>query len=197
MMHRRSLTALSAAALLTVAATASAQSGNYNASRTFQFDPDKLGCSVAEWKNGTGQADANGNTNFGLKLEKNCPTSEVVAAGAVLNGVKGTVLFPGPSLGFDYKAGSPCTGGAPRFNVSASDGFHFIGGCGNGTPGTAPTVGWNRVTFNPYDPTQAFPPLAPNATILSIVLIIDEQGAYLLDNIQVNGLYADKPGAAK
>lgn len=168
----------------------------FNGSRTFEFDPDKTGCPVAYWKNGIGEGDTNCNTRFGLRLEKNCPLETNASAGAVLNGVKGTVLNPGPSLGYDIKVGSPCGAGAPRYNVQQADGtFHFVGGCANGTQ-VALGNGWTRVTFDPYSPAQAFPPLTAGVPVSSITLIVDEPGQYTLDNLQVNSLYADKPGAA-
>ena len=167
----------------------------YGASRTFEFDPDNTKCPRANWSNGIGLQDSNGNTSFGLQLEKNCALDVVASAGAVLSQVKGITLNPS-GLGYDIKDTSPCGAGAPRFNVSASDGFHFMGGCANGTK-TPLGNGWTRVTIDPYNPAQAFPVLAPGATINSITLIVDEPGQYTLDNIQVNGVYIDKPGAAK
>ena len=179
-------------------AIAFAASDSYNASRTFEFDPGHTGCSVAFWQNGIGEADSNGNTNFGLELEKNCTLSTNASAGAVLDGISGTVIAPGPSLGYDLKDTSPCGAGAPRFNIQQTDGtFHFVGGCANGTKTPAPTAGWTRVTFDANNPGQAFPPLTPGVPVANAVLIVDEPGQYTVDNIQVNGLVADKPGAAK
>lgn len=174
-----------------------AQSDNFNASHTFEFDPDRTGCPVANWDSRIGLPDNQGNTNFGLRLEKNCLTSVIASAGAVLNSVKGMIIQPGPSMGFDISNSSPCTGGSPRFNVQQADGsFHFVGGCANGTK-VAIAPGWSRVTFDPYNPAQAFPPLVLGSPIVSITLIVDEEGKYVLDNIQLNGKYAQKPGAAR
>lgn len=174
-----------------------AQSDNFNASRTFEFDPDRTGCSVANWDNRIGLADNQGNTNFGLRLEKNCATSVNASAGAVLNSVKGMIMQAGDSMGYDITNTSPCGAGAPRFNVQQADGsFHFVGGCANGTK-VPVAPGWTRVTFNPYNPAQAFPVLTMGSPITSITLIVDEEGKYVLDNIQLNGAYAQKPGAAR
>lgn len=194
----RVLTLLLPVSLLAAAAgPVHAQSDNFNASRTFEFDPDRTGCAVANWDNRIGLPDNPGNTNFGLRLEKNCATSVNASAGAVLNGVKGTIVQAGPSMGYDITNTSPCGAGAPRFNVRQADGsFHFVGGCANGTKVPIAT-GWTRVTFDPYSPAQAFPPLVLGSPVVSITLIVDEEGKYVLDNIQLNGAYAQKPGAAQ
>jgi hypothetical protein len=186
-------------AVLTLVSSAAlaANVDKFGASRTFEFDPDHTGCPRAQWLQGAGLSDANDNTNFGLQLEKNCAININASAGAVLSQVSGITLNSN-GLGFDIKDGSPCGAGAPRFNVSASDGFHFMGGCANATksPGV-PVAGWTRVAIDPYNPAQAFPVLAAGATINTITLIVDEPGKYTLDNIQVNGVFIGKPGAAK
>ena len=199
-MSKKAFMLVVCSASIALGAIAFAASNSYNASRTFEFDPDHTGCSVAYWKNGIGEADSNGNgnSNFGLELEKNCSVTVNASAGAVLNGISGTVIAPGPSLGYDPKDTSPCGAGAPRFNVQQTDGtFHFVGGCANGTKTPASTAGWTTVTFDPNNPAQAFPPLTPGVPVASVVLIVDEPGQYTLDNIQVNGLVAGKPGAAE
>ncbi len=53
---------------------------------------------------------------------------------------------------------------------------------------------WFRVTFDLTNPAQAFPPVAPGATLVSVTLIQDEQGKSVLDNINVNGKRIKKPG---
>jgi hypothetical protein len=136
---------------------------------------------VARWDNKVGEQDDNGNADFALRLEKNAPTTECTAAGAIIDGAEGQPAFV--TYGFDYKTGTYCGAGAPRFNLVASDGFHFVGGCANGTASPGPEAGWTSVTFNPA--TQAFPPITPGATIVSLSLIQDEQGQALLDNIRV------------
>lgn len=123
-----------------------------------------------------------GNPAPSLFLEKKALTTDCSSAGATINGVSGITLT---ELNFDIKDASLCTGGSPRFNVDASDGFHFIGGCGNGTQ-TSLGNGWTHVVFDPASATQAFPPIASGATINSINLILDEQGSAYVDNISVN-----------
>jgi hypothetical protein len=117
-----------------------------------------------------------------------------------LNNIDGTPVACGPTIGYDIKEGSPCGAGAPRFNVNwtASDGttgFSFLGGCANATK-TSLGNGWTRVTIDPCSPAQAFPPIPAGSTYNAVVLIVNEPGTYILDNIQVNGAYADKPGSA-
>lgn len=177
-----------------------ANGGTFNASRTFEFDPDHTGCPSAQWSKGMGETDSNCRTNFGLSLAKNCALSVNASAGAVLNGIDGTPVQCGPTLGYDIKDGSPCGAGAPRFNVSyttpdGTSGFSFAGGCANATK-TPLGNGWTRVTIDPCNPGQTFPPIPAGSTYNAVVLIVDEPGAYALDNIQVNGAYADKPGNA-
>jgi hypothetical protein len=195
------LIAMSVAFVFMMSVAAFAQTPNFNASRTFEFDPDRTGDSVAYWKNGIGLSDSTGKTSFGLELEKNGPTSDVASAGAVLNGLKGVVVQGGDTLGFDITNASPCSGGAPRFNVSyitplGASAFSFVGGCGNATQAPAPQspLLWKRVTIDLQNPAQAFPVIPPGSILQSVVLIVDEQGKYLLDNIQFRGQYADKPG---
>jgi hypothetical protein len=168
---------------------------DFNFSRTFEFDPDKTGCPEAKWVNGEGRADSNGNSNFGLVLEKNCPTTVVASAGAVANSIRGT----SPTvLGFDLRNGDPCTGGAPRFNLLTEQGtFHFIGGCGNDSTPTPLGDGWTRYRFELSNPGEAFPPVPPGSTIEQLVVIVDEQGQYHLDNIRVDGSCAEKPGQSR
>jgi hypothetical protein len=67
-------------------------------------------------------------------------------AGARIHGAKGLSVGPLPDaafvLGFDYRNATHCGAGSPRFNVGARLGstraFHFIGGCANGVPTSAP-----------------------------------------------------------
>src|SRR2546430_11056153 len=102
-MKKITSTALIAAASLVAAGSAFAQNTNFTASRTFEFDPDKTGGAVANWSNGIGEQDANGNTKFGLQLEKNVPIDANVSAGAVLNGLKGVAGLAGDTLGYDMQ----------------------------------------------------------------------------------------------
>jgi hypothetical protein len=164
------------------------------------FDPGGTGIVVAQWIKNLGLPDLEGPQRFGLLLSKNGPTATNAAAGATISGVEGIVLT---EIGFDINTGTHCGAGAPRFNVQASDGFHFLGGCNNGTktPGT-PDPGWTRVRINPSNAAQAFPPIAPGSTVKSIQIVFDEgtdtgpdfSGIAVLDNIDINGTLIGKPG---
>jgi hypothetical protein len=148
----------------------------------------------AAWRTHQGLRDA-GRADHALYLSKRVATTDCSSAYAIVRGVKG---LPATSLGFDYRADSYCGAGSARFNVRASDGFHFVGGCANGVPTSAGTdrrgATWSRVTFDLTDPTVAFPPVAAGATLVSVSLIQDEQGTSILDNISVNGRRVGKPG---
>jgi hypothetical protein len=153
----------------------------------------------AAWQTHQGLPDA-GKSNHGLFLAKNGLTSDCSSAGAVIDGVSGITLT---EIGFDIRDDGHCGAGAPRFNVSASDGFHFLGGCANATktPNT-PAAGWTRVRIDPANPAQAFPPIAAGATIFSIAVLFDEGtdvgvGFAVIDNIDINGVLIGKPGNAK
>ena len=170
----------------------------FNASQTFEFDPDHTRCPVAFWRQGFGEKDRNCRNTFGLHLEKNCSLDTNASAGAVLNGLKGVVVQAGDELDYDLKNDSPCGAGSPRFNVAWSlDGasnFSFVGGCSNGTPSAAEQSGWTRWSFGLQVIGQAFPPIPASATIESVVLIVDEPGVYNLDNISFRDQFADAPG---
>lgn len=154
------------------------------------FDPDHTGIISSAWVAGIGLPDA-GNSNHGLYLAKDGPTATNAAAFAQIDGVAGIKLT---ELGYDVKDGGHCSGGAPRFNVTASDGFHFVGACTNGTVTGIPAAGWTTYRFSD---AQAFPPIDPNATVSSIAIVFDEQGSVVIDNIDVNGTLMGKPGNAK
>jgi hypothetical protein len=150
--------------------------------------------------------------HYGLLLNKNGPTADCSAAGATIRGVRGLrvpSVDPVFVLGFDFRNGTHCGAGSPRFNVVARSGsnprtFHFIGGCANGvlppaTPAPQDPTEWTRVRFANSDAT-AFPPIPPGSTIESIELIVDEGtdatsipddprgvGLSVVDNIYVNG----------
>jgi hypothetical protein len=159
---------------------------------------------VAEWRKGIGLADDKGGNEYGLLIVKVGPTSNCASAGASIKGVNKVELL---EVGFDIRSDSHCGAGAPRINVEADDGSHFLGGCANAsTQSDTPEPGWTRVRINPYDPAQAFPPLAAGAKVSAIDILFDEgsdqgEGFAVLDNIQVNTTKGEviitKPGPAK
>ena len=154
---------------------------------------------AADWEKGYGLPDKpekgrhHGEDNQALLLSKDGLTTDCSSAGAEIKGVKGITLT---ELGFDIRNGGHCGAGAPRFNVNATDGFHFLGGCANGTKTlNTPAPGWMRVRIDPTNAGQAFPPITPGATIKSIEIVFDEgvdtgpdfSGFAILDNIDING----------
>ena len=135
--------------------------------------------------------------HLGLLLSKNGPTANCSSAGATITGVEG---MPVTELGFDYRFGSHCGAGSPRFNLTTSDDvFHFVGGCANGTKTPSPQdpTEWARIRFTL--PTQFVPPVAPGAKIKTLSILVDEGtdstsiedvfgiGLSVVDNIDING----------
>lgn len=152
--------------------------------------------------------------HLGLLLNKNGASPVCSAAGAEIKGVKGIEVTANFYLGFDYRNGGHCGGGAPRFNVSyrqpdGADGFSFVGGCGNDSaPTDAPQDPdqWSRVRFETSNAAESGPPIPTGSRIKSITLILDEGtdtptgprpstdagnpagiGLAVLDNIDING----------
>jgi hypothetical protein len=168
------------------------------------FDPDKTRSVAAAWVARQGLPDG-GNSDHALILVKAAPTPTFAAAAADIDGVEGEPA--GSVFGFDIRADSYKSGGSPRFDLQASDGFHFVGGATNGTVTKTLTDArgmiWYRVEFDLQSKAQAFPPVDPAATIQSLSLMVDEDtrtspaGAVVVDNININGTYIGKPGNAK
>jgi hypothetical protein len=141
--------------------------------------------------------------HFGLLLNKNGLTADCSASGATIRGVKGMKVTATFALGFDYRNGTHCGAGAPRFNVTTSSGsFHFVGGCSNdheAIPAPQDPLEWTRVRFETINPTESFPPIPPGSVIESISLIFDEGtdtptvedprgvGLSVVDNIYIDG----------
>lgn len=142
--------------------------------------------------------DKNDPHHQGLVLNKQGPTGNYAIARAELKDVAGINLN---ELGYDLRKpggdrndprGSHCGGGAPRFNITWSDGTSDITTACNSTNAATVTdvgQGWMRIRFTP--------PAAPSgATVKSISLVYDEGtdagsdnfGMAVLDNIDVNGV---------
>lgn len=158
--------------------------------------------------------DSSDSHNQGLLLAKTGPTANFAAAQADVSGVKGITLT---ELGYDIRKpgadtragarGSHCGAGAPRFNVTASDGvtYDFIGCNSGATPATSEVdgQGWIRLRWG-NGTILAFAANGPAAgtvvnisgkTVTSIQIVFDEGqdinpdffGLAVLDNIDVNG----------
>jgi hypothetical protein len=210
-MNRLTFLSIALAIVMTWAPSVAAQGknkGNVLKVQAAEFDPQHDCDANAAWVKGIGLTAPDDVFAYGLLLHKLCSTDTNAAAFGLISGVKGQTLIGPNSIGFDYKNtnggfAAHCGAGAPRFNVSLSDGsFHFVGGCANGTH--TPSIrgtGWTEVRFNPQDPTQAFPPLPTNASIVSISLVFDEGSdqdpngspEIVLDNIFINGQFATRP----
>jgi hypothetical protein len=178
------------------------------------FDPGQTGTVAAQWVRHLGEPGNCGDTTrnrFGLLLSKNTVTATNASAGADITGVNGIHLT---EIGWDLRKttppgtpdGSHCGAGAPRFDVTTTDGVtHFIG-CDSPPPTTddlaTPELGWQRLR---YDPAAAFPAITPAETVRSISIVFDEGndvapelfGAAELDNIDINGVLIGGPGRAE
>ena len=143
-----------------------------------------------------------GDRRFGLLLNKNGLTTDCSAAGAEIKGVRGMRVTNPFVLGFDYRNGTHCGGGAPRFNVTVKtagvESFHFVGNCATDTPvgATQDPAQWTTIRFGTASQS---PPIPPGGRVVSIEIIFDEgndqpgtedpRGVGLgnIDNIFING----------
>jgi hypothetical protein len=143
---------------------------------------------------------ANNSGNLALALSKTTHAPAGTSAGAQLVGAENLVKLT--ELGFDVRQGGHCTANSPHFVVVTSDDVtHVLTGCANGTIQTAPAQGWIRVRFDPANPAQASPPIAPGQQIKSIAIVLNEGpeatsnpggGLVVLDNFDVNGVIVGK-----
>jgi hypothetical protein len=173
------------------------------------FDPDGTGIVGSKWVTHQGLADA-GKSDHALVLRKEGTTATNASSGGSVHGVKNLVLT---ELGFDYEVGGHCGAGAPRFNVTLTDGTMFFFGCADGdVVGTLTDRDgdlWNRVRFTdavafPADGVSVWPGFGV-AEAQAIHVLFDEgtdtplvsgtPGFVRLDNIDVNGKLMGKPGA--
>ncbi len=155
-------------------------------------DVTQSGSVNAKWINGAGVPNANDSKdpqNQGLLITKSSNSATKASAGVVINNADGMALT---ALGFDIRNGSQCTARTPAFVVVTSDGVnHTVGGCTKGTKQSSPAQGWTRMRFDPSNPAQATPPIAPGATVKTIQLVVNEgpeagSGMVIVDNILVN-----------
>jgi hypothetical protein len=167
---------------------------------------------TSAWLSGFGLPDNGGQNGVaataqdphtGLLLSKNGPTTDCSAAGVRITGLQknGTVS----DLGFDFRNGTHCGAGAPRFNITTTDGNLYFAGCADGTITPAPQdpAQWSRVRFSN---AQVFPQTTGQpafqlgvSKVKSIEIIYDEGtdtpttqdpngvGLVNLDNIDVSG----------
>jgi len=134
----------------------------------------------------------------GLLMQKNGPTSVCSSAGAkIKNMTPNIVVVAGTTFEFDYRKGSRCSAGSPRFNITHSAGFSFAG-CAEGKATDAPQDpdNWTHVAIDIT--THASPPVPMGATITAIAIVFDEgtdhgSGFAIIDNIKLD----DKPTIVK
>jgi hypothetical protein len=159
----------------------------------YAYDPAATNSVAATWMDNTGVASTNANTadtrNQGLLLSKTSAASNQAQAGVVIREVEGISLT---ELGYDIRSGSQCTATSPRFVVVTSDDVVHKIGCTAGTAQSAPATGWKRLRFDPANPAQTVPAIAPGSKVKSIHLVLDggpETGSStaVIDNIDING----------
>src|SRR6188472_4501532 len=137
------------------------------------YDPGSTGCVEAAFIKKTKT----------LHLEKNCPTTTNAAAGADLTGVSGQTF---QSASFTLANTAQCQGGSPRFNVSTTTGFFFLG-CNNVTP-TTNADGTATYTFTAATLAAAGQQVpTPTGTIQSVSLLIDVEGTADITKVTING----------
>lgn len=164
----------------------------------------------------TGDSNNADKQNQGLFLVKTGPTGNYAAALANINGLaKGTVLT---ELGYDIRKqgpdqtdprGSHCGAGAPRFDITLSDGTSYFLGCNSPPPDSVTSGnGWLRLRWGVTAPLMAYNASTGLLTNISgqqlanhgIQIVFDEGqdtgpdnfGAAVLDNIDVNGVLSGR-----
>lgn len=121
------------------------------------------------------------NNNGTLTLTKSAPTTDCSSAGATLDGVSG-LSTTDLTLSFDYDG--YCGAGAPRFNVTLTNGDTIFLGCAYGGGPTGTNV-LGTATFE-AGVSYGGQVIPEGETIQSISLVQDEQGSVDISNIMVN-----------
>jgi hypothetical protein len=134
----------------------------------------------SRWLPHAGLVDAKGKADKALSLSKQGDTADCSSAGASITKVAGLGVT---ELGYDISDDSHCGAGAPRFNVTTTDGTFFFG-CAAMASSPLSTTGWSHKTVDTSSLT---------GTVQSIDIVFDEgtdqgSGSALLDNIEVNGI---------
>jgi hypothetical protein len=141
----------------------------------------------------------------GLLLVKTGPTGNNASAGATITGLPKNLILT--ELGYDIRKpvspddarGSHCGAGAPRFNITTTVDFYFLG-CDSPAPTVQATSNaWIRLRWGYPLPLMAynssFALVQVQGTVKSIEIVFDEGqdagpdnfGAAVLDNIDING----------
>ena len=116
-------------------------------------------------------------------LQKSVATTTPAFAAAVVKGAEGMTVEEVGTIGFSVQG--PCTGGSPRFNLSYdtdndgdADGIAFYG-CGNHVTGAED--GWTTMAVEAASMAPA------DADVTSLSVLVDEQGTYFVDDVEVAG----------
>lgn len=154
------------------------------------YDPGHTGAIISRWVPFGGRHDP------AIIMSKILPTAADAAAGATVEGVDGITLT---ELGFDVFRGGHCGAGAPRFNVTTTDGFVYFFGCAYGTHSPAPDkpATFTRVRFSDHDAFKQLDSDPPwpgfgRARVSSIEIVFDEgvddgSGFTAIDDVDING----------
>jgi hypothetical protein len=179
---------------------------------------------TAQWMRGMGLPDngqpnvnpadprnnpAKNDPHFGLLLSKNGSTEDCSASGARITGTP--ARFTIVELGYDYRNGSHCGAGSPRFNAITPDGLIYFIGCAHGTKTPAPQAPteWTRIRFRSEDVFPQFvtnPPFEFGVTEVARLTIVNDEGTdtpsaeqpsgvglIVLDNFLLNGHTLTRP----
>jgi hypothetical protein len=162
--------------------------------RPFSFDPGAKSTADATWLDGYGVPvqSKKDPTSQGLVIRRNPSASKAAIAGAALKGAAGSQLS---QLSFDLRSDSECSTQAPQFVIVTADEIVHKGGCASGTTQALTASGWRRVSFDPANPGQLSPAVAPGMAVKTIALVMDHPigtGMAVLDNINVNGRYVGR-----
>ena len=162
----------------------------------YAYDPAGTNSVAASWIDGTGAlssvpADTRAQ---GLLLSKTSAASSQAQAGVVIQNAEGITLT---ALGYDIRNGGQCTAKSPRFVVVTSDDVVHKIGCSTGTAQPSPATGWKRLRFDPSNPAQTAPAIAPGSKVKTIHLVLDDgpetgSSVVVLDNININGTFIGK-----
>jgi hypothetical protein len=163
--------------------------------KPFIYDPSRTRTVTAKWQ----IEPENDNNNQVIYLSKKGQSETSAIAGVLIEGVRGLPADKLTELGFDYRDGSHCTQGSPKFNVRI-DGENYAIGCSATTTSNnikIAAAGWNRLTFKREDLSNLGIPT--QGTIDWITILFDEgtdlgPGYAYLDNIDINGYFIKKPG---
>jgi hypothetical protein len=86
-------------------------------------------------------------------LAKNVDTPVCAAALAAINGPEGKTVSAATVFGYSFRADGHCGAGAPRFNVTVTDGTDeatYAVGCANTATSTTPVnADWTATTWTP------------------------------------------------